>query len=125
ATSLLAANSATSMPLNASSDMGWTFSCSPSYGTVRPADRSDASAITLSTGNLRSARTFSVSWPTIPVAPTTATFNRLGVGTASSLGRSGLLRQTCRVLLVHSLHEVRVHVPELDELVEITGLRLH
>ena len=41
--------------------------------TSVPADRSDASAITSSAGNSRSARMFSISRPTLPVAPTTAT----------------------------------------------------
>src|SRR4029077_3506047 len=47
-----------------------------------PTDRSEANTRTLSTGNMRSARIFSITVPTIPVAPTTATFNRLEVGTA-------------------------------------------
>src|SRR5579864_7270087 len=36
-----------------------------------------------SLGKFRWASTRSISWPTIPVAPTTATFNRLEVGTPS------------------------------------------
>ena len=38
-----------------------------------PVDRPEASAATSSTGNPRSANVFSISRPTAPVAPTTAT----------------------------------------------------
>jgi hypothetical protein len=41
--------------------------------TSRPIDRSEASAITSSTGNSRSASVCSISRPTFPVAPITAT----------------------------------------------------
>src|SRR5690606_17255278 len=39
-----------------------------------PTDFSDATGINSVTGKLRSAKTFSITSPTIPVAPTTATF---------------------------------------------------
>src|SRR5262249_2795916 len=39
----------------------------------------------------RCARTLSISCPTIPVAPTTATFNRLEVGTTRSLPSDGAM----------------------------------
>src|SRR5690606_37319730 len=39
-----------------------------------PIDFSDATGINCVTGKLRSAKTFSITSPTIPVAPTTATF---------------------------------------------------
>src|SRR5216683_3459772 len=48
-----------------------------------PFDRSDAMATMRSTGKLRCESTRSISLPTIPVAPTTATFSRLEVGTGS------------------------------------------
>ena len=38
-----------------------------------PVERDDATAATSSSGNCRSARMFSISRPTFPVAPTTAT----------------------------------------------------
>ena len=41
--------------------------------TSEPADRPDASATTSVAGNRRSASVFSISRPTAPVAPTTAT----------------------------------------------------
>ncbi len=41
--------------------------------TSCPVDRPEASAATSSTGNCRSASVFSISRPTAPVAPTTAT----------------------------------------------------
>ena len=41
--------------------------------TSCPVDRPDASAATSSAGNFRSASVFSISRPTAPVAPTTAT----------------------------------------------------
>ncbi len=43
------------------------------YETSLPTDRADASAITSSAGNERSASVCSISRPTLPVAPTTAT----------------------------------------------------
>src|SRR2546421_11516024 len=46
-----------------------------SLRTSSPSERSEASALSLATGNLRCARIRSISWPTMPVAPTTATFN--------------------------------------------------
>src|SRR5438876_4272265 len=46
-----------------------------SLRTSSPSERSDASALSLATGNFRCARIRSISWPTMPVAPTTATFN--------------------------------------------------
>src|SRR4029077_8902201 len=46
----------------------------PLNRTSLPAERSDASALSLPTGNFRCASTRNISWPTMPVAPTTATF---------------------------------------------------
>src|SRR2546421_2931383 len=48
-----------------------------------PFDLSEARAMTRSLGKFRCDRMRSISVPTIPVAPTTATFSRLEVGTAS------------------------------------------
>ena len=47
--------------------------------TSRPIDFVDASATTSLAGNLRSARMFNISCPTLPVAPTTAT-RKPGIG---------------------------------------------
>ena len=47
-----------------------------------PFDLSEARAMTRSLGKFRCDRMRSISVPTIPVAPTTATFSRLEVGTA-------------------------------------------
>jgi hypothetical protein len=41
---------------------------------VFPTDLSEATGINWVIGKLRSANTFNITWPTIPVAPTTATF---------------------------------------------------
>src|SRR3989475_8783286 len=126
AMSPLAANSATSMPLNAASLSSSTFSELPLYGTVKPFDRSDARAMTCSLGNCRCARTRSISFPTIPVAPTTATFNRLEVGTAKYCfdpGRIGdggagvYLRRASLLLPLHGDHERRMHIAKLDDAV--------
>ncbi len=43
------------------------------YVTCLPTDRSDATGINSVIGKLRSASTCNITWPTIPVAPTTAT----------------------------------------------------
>jgi hypothetical protein len=96
AMSPLAEKSATSMPLNADSLSSSTLIEAPLYATVRPFDRSEASAMTRSAGKLRCASTRSISLPTMPVAPTTATFNRLEVGTpkvyfdSERIGAAGL-----------------------------------
>src|SRR5690242_18952708 len=78
-----AANIAMSTSLNDVSSRCSTFSVLPSYGTSLPTDRSDAKTRTVTIGNCSCARILSISQTTSPVAPTTATFNRLGVGTAS------------------------------------------
>src|SRR5712692_1211755 len=52
------------------------WSRAPLKGNSRPAERSEASALTRPTGNRRCASTRSISCPTIPVAPTTATLKR-------------------------------------------------
>jgi hypothetical protein len=52
-----------------------TGTVEPLKRTLLPADRPDASAFSLATGNSRCASTRHISWPTRPVAPTTATFN--------------------------------------------------
>ena len=46
----------------------------PSNAICFPADRSDATGINSVKGNFRSAKTFNITSPTIPVAPTTAIF---------------------------------------------------
>ncbi len=49
----------------------------PPKEIVRPADLAEASGTSSSTGNARSSRMRSISVPTAPVAPTTATFSFL------------------------------------------------
>ncbi len=69
-------NSAISTPLKSKRSRSSTFSTffSPKE-TSPPAERSEAIAWISETGKSRSARMFSISWPTTPVAPTTATLN--------------------------------------------------
>src|SRR5437899_4315850 len=126
-----AANIAMSTPWNEDSSNRRSVRCSPLKGTVAPTDLSDAKAVTFATGNLRWTRILSICWPTSPVAPTTATFNRLEVGTRLSLVRLGqgwrtslssILRSPIRVHLVHGSHENRMYVPQLDEPVVLVRL---
>ncbi len=51
----------------------WHFRMSSPNDTSRPSERREAMACTSSAGKPRSARMFSISRPTLPVAPTTAT----------------------------------------------------
>ena len=63
-----------SMPLKSKVSSAWTWSTSSSPNeTCLPIERDEASATTLSAGKSRSARMVSISRPTLPVAPTTAT----------------------------------------------------
>ena len=63
-----------SKPRKSKPARSWTSSVRSSPNeTCLPIERSDASATTSSTGNFRSARICSISPPTLPVAPTTAT----------------------------------------------------
>ena len=63
-----------SKPSKSKSSSARTVSTSSSPKlTSLPAEPLEASATTSLTGNCRSARMFSISWPTAPVAPTTAT----------------------------------------------------
>jgi hypothetical protein len=70
-----AANRAMSQPLQSKCSILWTFSSLPeSPKSMRlPVERPLATAATSSAGNSRSARMFSISRPTLPVAPTTTT----------------------------------------------------
>src|SRR5690606_28021507 len=68
-----AANSATSTPSNASSPSA-PSSISPSRNARRlPTDRSDANSFSVPVGKLERSRQRSISAPTAPVAPITAT----------------------------------------------------
>src|SRR5690606_5830530 len=54
----------------------WTTSSWSRNSTVLPAERSEAGGTSVPTGKLRSARIDSITSPTAPVAPTTATLKR-------------------------------------------------
>src|ERR1700756_47098 len=59
----------------------WTFrTLSSPNDTWRPAERDEAKATTSSTGKFRSERICSISRPTLPVAPTTATLYPMAGG---------------------------------------------
>ena len=67
------AKSAMSQPVKSKVSRSSVFRVlSPKEHSV-PSDLREASATISSTGNSRSARMFSISRPTLPVAPTTAT----------------------------------------------------
>ncbi len=67
------AKSAMSQPAKSNASRSRVFRVrSPNEHSV-PSDLRDARATISSTGNSRSARMFSISRPTLPVAPTTAT----------------------------------------------------
>src|SRR3546814_434294 len=68
-----AENSAMSTPAGSKLARSWTSTSSSPKATYPPADRSLASATISPTGNPRSASTDSITSPTAPVAPTTAT----------------------------------------------------
>ena len=71
-----AEKSAMSTPAKDSGPSVWTSTCPPGLpakGSFCPALRALASATSQSTGNFRCSRTRSISRPTAPVAPTTAT----------------------------------------------------
>src|SRR5260221_4129305 len=71
-------NKAMSTPLKSNLSRSCTLRTSSSPNdTSPPAERSEATAQTSDTGNARSARMLSISWPTTPVAPTTATLNAI------------------------------------------------
>ena len=69
-----AANKAISQPAKSKCSRFLTLSSSPlsPKSMMSPVERADATAATSSSGNCRSARMFSISRPTLPVAPTTA-----------------------------------------------------
>ena len=67
------APSTMSIPLNDSAVASSIGSVSPAKYTRLPTLRALASAFTCETGNRRSAKIFSISCPTAPVAPSTAT----------------------------------------------------
>jgi hypothetical protein len=54
-----------------------TVTSRPPNEIVRPADRADANGNSSSTGNARASMIRSISVPTAPVAPTTATFRAM------------------------------------------------
>jgi hypothetical protein len=63
-----------STPLKSNLSRLWTFStCLSPKDTSCPAERPEARAMTSLTGKARSASVLSISRPTLPVAPTTAT----------------------------------------------------
>src|ERR1700722_4624505 len=62
-----------SVPLKSKYSSAFTFSVVSPKETSVPMEFVDASATTSLAGNARSARTLSISRPTLPVAPTTAT----------------------------------------------------
>jgi len=67
-------DSTMSMPLKSKVSSAWTFRMSSSPNeTSLPTEAEEARATTSSAGNLRSNRVVSISRPTLPVAPTTAT----------------------------------------------------
>ncbi len=67
------ANSAMSQPVKSKVSRSWVLRVLSPKLTSVPSDRRLASAAISSTGNWRSARMFSISRPTLPVAPATAT----------------------------------------------------
>src|SRR5262245_17086821 len=68
-----AEKSARSTPRKESFPRGLTSTCSPRNVTFLPSDRSEARGTRSETGKRRDSRTLIISWPTAPVAPTTAT----------------------------------------------------
>ena len=62
---------------------GCTGTWRPRKLTLRPRERSLASATSVATGKLRSSSTLTIVSPTSPVAPTTATRNCLSMGCSS------------------------------------------
>ena len=65
--------STTSTPSKAEASTGRIASDVPCQAMLWPAERGDARGISSATGKLRSASNSSNSWPTAPVAPSTAT----------------------------------------------------
>src|SRR5260221_5960547 len=85
-------NKAMSTPLKSNLSRSCTLRTSSSPNdTSPPAERSEATAQTSDTGNARSARMLSISWPTTPVAPTTATLNAISDTPGKGDSRRGLL----------------------------------
>ena len=62
------------------SSMDTTSTSSPRNVTVLPTERADATGNKVATGKLRASNTESMVRPTMPVAPTTATFNGVSSG---------------------------------------------
>src|SRR5207302_8652201 len=81
-------DSTMSVPLKSNASSAWTCSTSSSPNdTSRPSEAEEASATTSSAGKLRSAKVASISRPTLPVAPTTATLKPIcGNSPMNSLG---------------------------------------
>ena len=71
-----AENSAISTPVGSKLARSWMVIFWPSKSTCWPAERSEASRLSVLIGKLRSARIDNMVWPTAPVAPTTATWKR-------------------------------------------------
>src|SRR5260221_12616193 len=85
-------NKAMSTPLKSNLSRSCTLRTSSSPNdTSPPAERSEATAQTSDTGNARSARMLNISWPTTPVAPTTATLNAISDTPGKGDSRRGLL----------------------------------
>ena len=64
---------AMSVPAGLKFSRAWTLRILSPKETSLPWLRREARATTSETGNSRSARMLSISWPTLPVAPTIAT----------------------------------------------------
>jgi hypothetical protein len=72
-----AEKSAISIPWADAGVSASTVNVCPATVNFLPVDRSDASALIDAAGNFHSTNSLNISWPTAPVAPTTATWNFL------------------------------------------------
>ena len=75
-----AENNASGTPSNTSGAISTTVCSSPRNRTVLPALRAEATGTSSCTGKARCSSTRSISAPTMPVAPTTATFKPSDIG---------------------------------------------
>ena len=82
--------------------------------TLRPTERSEASAITSLTGNFRSASVDSISRPTFPVAPMTATLYPIVANPYLVLAPNSPIRHElrCRMPVCKATNpEIRLYIP--------------
>ena len=86
---------ARSTPSKESSFSSWTVNSPSPKGTFLPAERAEAKASTSVAGNLRLYRVFSISRPTAPVAPQTATvsLSLMAVSVTREFGNSFTTRK--------------------------------